>query len=352
MLLQSLSLSHFRNFAKVMFEFHPAITFIVGPNSVGKTNTLESIFFIMTGSGIKEEKQEELLQFAEPVTIIKSTCKDGQDTISFDCILERSESGVVKKYFINQVPKSSYAYNQQTIPVVFFAPQRIEHLTRSPSSRRRLIDSIIGKYDPLYKKHLNSYSTSLTKRNKILERGGSQEYPRQQLQFWDDYLLQHATYVTAARKTFVEMINTKKMVPSLEFSVAYEPNIFSHDRLAETFEKQIRYRSTVIGPQRDDVDILFKKTEDAQKEQSVLTYGSRSQQRLALLWINFFELDIYKEKLDRNPLLLLDDVFSELDEQNKELLLHVITSYQTIITTNDGTIARHAPEEHGVITLK
>ncbi|MFS8159379.1 MAG: hypothetical protein ACMG6E_04040, partial [Candidatus Roizmanbacteria bacterium] len=214
------------------------------------------------------------------------------------------------------------------------------------------VDTVISRYDPLYKRHLRAYLTGVSKRNRIIEKAYAYDRVRSQLVFWDTFLMEHADYITKAREEFVEELQMKDCFPKLHFFVEYQPNRFTEKRIKETEVLQVRYRNTIIGPQRDDYDILFVKNggENSEKK-SVLKYGSRSQQRLALLWINFFELDKYFSSLEKKPLLLLDDVFSELDEENKKLVLEVISSYQTVITTNDKSVTDYVAGEYGEITL-
>ncbi|MFS8159627.1 MAG: AAA family ATPase [Candidatus Roizmanbacteria bacterium] len=135
MILTSISLSQFRNFSKQSFSFDSKLTFIIGPNSIGKTNLLEAIYFLLSGVGVKEERQEELLKFGESSSTIGGTISENGDDIKLDVFLEKKEN-IEKKFFVNKLNKTYVSYLKETIPAVFFAPQRIEILTRSPSSRR------------------------------------------------------------------------------------------------------------------------------------------------------------------------------------------------------------------------
>lgn len=343
MLLEKLKLTNYRNLNGNDFVFDPLLTFIVGPNSVGKTNLLESIYLLLSGHGIKEDKQEELIGIGQNKTEIHASFSDKDDMMECRIIIEKGEI-ITKRYFINKVERRYFEFSKYLPPVVLFAPQLIESLTTQPSRRRSLFDQMLSASDIEYRKRLNNYNSAITKRNKLLERPQPLPTLKEELVFWNNYLSEQADYICNKRQELVDFFNTTKEVGDFIFSIEYIPNSISVSRLEETLDQQLQRKTTHIGPQRDDYRIYLK-------DFDVVTYGSRSQQRLALFWIILNQLNLYKDKIEKSPILLLDDIFSELDEVNGHLVVDVIKDYQTVITTNNISITKDINQKHEVINL-
>lgn len=339
MLLTKISLLNFRNISQKQSELHKNVTIITGPNSVGKTNILESLYLLMTGSGIKDEKQDELISIGQTIATIEGDILENDNSTTFRIYLERGVA--VKKVFsINKTQKRLFEYGKQTIPSVFFTPKLVYVIDGDPASRRKFIDRILSKLDIEYKKRLHNYETALRKRNKILEKVYDVNKLRDELPFWDDYLIEQADYICAKREWFVQKLNTGVQVTNHEFRLEYAKKEMSKKTLEETFDKQYLLKSTRVGPQRDSYEIIQKNLlQKNPEEKNVHQFGSRSEQRLALFWIIVNELKLYEETFTIRPLLLLDDIFSELDEINREYVIDLIGKYQTVITkTNEEKI--------------
>jgi DNA replication and repair protein RecF len=210
------------------------------------------------------------------------------------------------------------------------------------------MDSVISSYDYTYKKRLRNYEHALRKRNKVLEKHRDPSSLSEELAFWDDYLIEQAQYISEQRSTYVDSLNAHPAIDTVSCHVVYEPNMFTRERLRETQEKERLIRKTLIGPQKDDFQIIMKKKEE---EKDVHLYGSRSEQRLALFWLKLNEIRLLEEAIERKPVLLLDDVFSELDMQNKKRVMDLITQYQTILTTTERELLEMGGEEKAVIEL-
>ena len=350
MQLKRLTVSHYRNLKKHTFYFSPFLTLVVGVNSVGKTNLLEAIYLLLSGHGIKEDKQDELIMTGKKQTIIDGDFVEGDYIIRVKVVIDNDQF-ITKKNFVNGVERRYFEFSKYVPPVVLFTPQLIESLTTEPSRRRGLFDQMLCTCDIEYKKRLNNYSSAITKRNKLLERFISRETLIQELSFWNTYLVEQATYITEKREELATFYNSLRNVGNFTFRMEYVSNPLTLDRLEETLDEQIRRRSTYIGPQRDDYKIFLNLNGKGSQEFDVEIYGSRSQQRLALLWVILSQLQLYKTRLERLPILLLDDIFSELDDINAHLVIDVIKKYQTIITTNNLKIAEDIDQQHIVIKL-
>ncbi len=330
MLLSKLYLSHFRNFVKKEVEFNSHLTLIVGENARGKTTLLEGIYTSVFGRGYRESREHELIQWDQDQTLIESIFVENDAKTIFQIRLVRTaEDRVTKEYFVNKTKKSSMQYKEFQTKAVLFAPEHISVVDGSPSTRRTYFDTALCEFDHEYRKRLRNYETALRKRNKVLELHQNEFQLDQELPFWNQYLLEQASYITKTRESYMEYLNKNPYVDGKEFSIEYLKDEFNEERMRRVFEQEKRMRRTVIGPQKDEFIITLKNN----REKNVHLYGSRSEQRLAVFWLKLNEIRYFETVLGKKPLLLLDDVFSELDEHNKDLVLKVIKNYQTIIST-------------------
>ncbi len=351
MVLKNILLTNFRNLDSKTIDLNEHITIVTGPNSIGKTNILESIYLLMTGSGIKDEKQDELIKIDEKISTIEGSITDQGSSTVFRVYLEKND--LVKKVFsINKTQKRLFEYSKQTIPAVFFTPKLVHVIDGEPASRRKFIDRVLSKLDIEYKKRLVNYESALRKRNKVLERVFDIQKLKDELVFWDNYLIEQATYICGKREWFVNELNDGVMMSHHEFKLEYTKKEISKKSLLETFDKQYLLKSTRVGPQRDSYEIIQKNLlQKNPQEKNVHQFGSRSEQRLALFWIIVNELKLYEEIFKIKPLLLLDDIFSELDEINREYVIDLIGKYQTVITKTDEEVIKLGKLPHSSIQM-
>ena len=158
---------------------------------------------------------------------------------------------------------------------------------------------------------------------------------RDELQFWNDYLLEHGKFIQEMRAAYMDYLNEKPEIQDKSFKIEYLPNVINEERFAERFELEKRMRKTSIGPQKDDFEITIN-NEDVSK--NVHLYGSRSEQRLSMFWLKLSEIRYIEQATGKRPLLLLDDVFSELDNKNKKMVMEFLPDYQTILTTTEDEL--------------
>lgn len=347
MTLKTISLNNFRNFPAAQFNFDRNLTIIAGHNSLGKTNLLESIYCLCYGTGFREHVQDELMTTGENQTNIEGHFDHNGQPHVFQIALVK-QATLTKAYFVDRIKKRLFDYGKFTPKVAIFSPSFLSVIDGQPSDRRNFIDRILGSVDIVYKKKLINYETALRKRNKLLEREKNITNLKVELVFWDEYLIQEAAYIVQKRHEFAHMLNSNQRLDSKTFSLQYTPNEISEKRFAETFDKQFLIKKTLIGPQRDTYEIAIGEGSD---KKSVHSFGSRSEQRLALFWLLLNELKIIEVTLHEKPLLLLDDVFSELDSVNKLLILKLIKDYQTIVTTVDLDIDDLMDSSHTIIRL-
>ncbi len=348
MLLKHIKLSGFRNFGYAKFTLNPFLTLIIGENARGKTNLLEAIHCIICGVGFRESKEEELIQIGKNDSHIEAKFGVGDQDFHFEIRLKKQNGSVEKVYLINRSKKKSFAYLQEVTKTVLFSPVQIELMTGSPDIRRKYFDRLLCTFDLEYKKRLLNYENALRKRNKVLEIFRDEARLKEELAFWDTYLSEQGMYISEKRSAYCQYLNKHKKVDDREFSIQYLKNEISEKLLEDSFEIEKRYRRTLIGPQKDDFAI-YEEVKDISK--NLHHFGSRSEQRLGVFWLKLNEITYAEETFGKKPILLLDDIFSELDHKNKKLILELIKKYQTIVTTTEVELLDLIDVPKSIITL-
>lgn len=347
MLLKQINLKNFRNFEQVKFSFSPFLTIVIAENAKGKTNLLEAIYLTIHGEGFRESREDELIKFEASGSEAQATFVSGDESFIFQVNLKKISEGVEKIFSLNKSRKKYFQYQKETPKAVLFSPEQIEIITGPPERRRKYFDQLISSYDVEYKKRLVNYENALRKRNKILQIYKNEASLKAELPFWNKYLEENAAYLSLKRQEYAEFLNRHKKINSKEFSIEYVRNEFNKKRLEEHFEEERRYRRTVIGPQKDD----FQLSQKAKNWQNIHHFGSRSEQRLAVFWLKFNEIKFIEGLFAIKPLLLLDDIFSELDLKNKKLIIDLVKKYQTIVTTTEIELIDIADMPKSIITL-
>jgi len=331
MVLEKISLKNFRSFSDSRFVLNHGLNVICGSNSIGKTNLLEAVYFLTNGQGFREEKEEELVRFEENEAVVTGLFNDSGNEITLEIRIKKETSSEKKYYFVNKTVKRRSFYIRETGSSVLFAPDQISLIRGSPSLRREYFNRTITATDDDYRSKLLNYEMALRRRNKILEKYKDEKTLDEELSFWNDYLIRESSYLTKKRQDYVDFLNLRPKLDSRSFSIEYLRNDFTADRLAKVFEKEKIIRRTLVGPQKDDFKITIY---DKNKGKNVHLYASRSEERLAVFWLKINEVK-YLEEIGRKPILLLDDIFSELDDHNKKIIMSLIRRYQTIITTTE-----------------
>lgn len=317
MILSSLTLQQFRSYAKQTFSFSPGITLMVGPNAAGKTNIIEAIYFLATGKSFRADVDRECIQFGQSFARIKGTTPD----TTLEILLTP-----FKKYLVNGVSKRTIDFIGNLRAVLFW-PEHLELVTDSPSIRRRYLDSVLVQVDREYRRNLLSYERGLRQRNRLLDLINEGKATRSQLLFWNQLLIKAGAYITDARAAFINFINNDYN----DYRIDYDKSVISETRLAQYKDEEVAAGATLVGPHRDDMKFVMR-------DISLSSYGSRGEQRLAVLWLKLAEVSFIQEKSGTRPILLLDDIFSELDDKHREVVLHLVQKQQTILTATDITL--------------
>ncbi len=359
MIIETLILSNFRSYSKKVFSFSPTTTIIIGDNAVGKTNLLEAIFSLATGGSFRTESDREMIEFGKELGRVNGVIKQlgnevikgKEEEINLEIVVTRGEvmgiKAPIKKYSVNGVGKRMVDFIG-TLKVVLFWPEDLELVTDSPSLRRRYLDSVLIQVDREYRRSLISYEKGIRMRNKVLEAIRDRGAHRHQLLFWDQLLIKTGEYITKKREEYIDFLNqTKNLEPRTQnmiYRIIYEKSIISRDRLDQYAQEEVAAGVTLVGPHRDDFE--FRITSNAPNPPLTLRggeeelrdlshFGSRGEQRLGVLWLKLGELAYIEEICGEKPVLLLDDIFSELDHEHRKIIFAVIGNQQTIMTTTD-----------------
>lgn len=376
--LSRLSLTNFRNYVRCDLDFSPSVTVVRGANAQGKTNLLEAIYYLATGESPRARTDRELINWLAnedllPFARLEGRIEGSEDLREMSIVVQVKDDRLQKEIRINGVPRRSTDLGGQ-LKVLLFMPEDIDLIAGSPDARRRYLDAAISQLDRRYARALSTYSRVLVQRNSLLRQLRDHYGDPQQLEFWDERLTEQGSHIVHARLSTVatlhqilqdihprltggaerlhllyrsslplEGANSLLAYRQLRFEAPHpdhsaegsdEPSqagikeVF-RQQLQEHRHEEIERGMTVMGPHRDDLRFLVGGVD-------MCVYGSRGQQRTIAIALKLAELDLIRAETGEEPMLLLDDVMSELDEERRRYLLDSIHGdQQVIVTTTD-----------------
>lgn len=332
MIIKSIELNNFRNYKDLKIEFDDGTNILYGDNAQGKTNILEAAYFSGTTKSHKGSKDKEVIRFDSEEAHIKTIVKKNEKEYQIDMHLRnRGSKGVA----INRIPIKKASELFGILNIVFFSPEDLNIIKNGPAERRRFLDAELCQLDKLYLSDLTKYNKILNQRNKLLKDIYYRPDLIETLPVWDAQLLETGKRIIQRRKIFIEELN--EIIGHIHSNISggkehliikYEPNIdeiFFEDELLKSKQKDLKICQTTVGPHRDDM--LF-----SVNDIDIRKYGSQGQQRTSALSLKLAEIEIVKKSIHNTPVLLLDDVLSELDSNRQNYLLNSISDIQTIIT--------------------
>ena len=363
-MLERLLLTDLRGYHALELDLGPGPHLLHGPNAAGTTSLLEAIVLLSTGRSHRTPTDSEMIRWGAGLARVEGVVDGGSAVggATLEVALLREGSGGQRKRIrVNGVPRRSTSLGG-TLRVVLFAPEEMLLIAGSPGLRRAALDSLAGGRSPAYAADLATYGRALQQRNSLLRAIREEQASRDQLRYWDAALLDSGAAVVGARLALLEAIAEplgaahREIAPEEgRLSLRYETNAPAGTsesirealarRLAETAEKEVWNGSTLIGPHRDD--LVFELDQDG-TIRDLAGFASRGQQRTAILALKLAELDLLTALDGRPPLLLLDDVFSELDPDRRSHLVRRIAALpQALITTTtlddlDPALRAHA----------
>lgn len=341
MYITSFEVQNFRNLKKEKIELINGLNVFCGKNAQGKTNLLESIFISSIGKSPRVSKIKECIMWDADFSIIKLVCK--KKYRKCEIVFKLNKDGK-KTILINGVSIKSLSELIGEINIVYFFPDDLKLIKEAPADRRKFMDIDISQASKFYFSSLNKYNTTLLERNKLLKNALSFEEVKKSVFIWDAQLAEYASNIIISRIRFLKKLSplAKKSHFDLsgnkeELDICYDGIIEENKELLKeellklyqtNLEKDFSLGYTSIGPHKDDIKITLD-------GKDLRLYGSQGQQRTASLALKFAEIELFKEEFGEEPILLLDDVLSELDEERRIKLVEKCNNLQSIITTTD-----------------
>ena len=333
--------NNFRNYANQIAYFSPKTNLLVGNNAQGKTNLIEAIYFCSIGKSPRVSNEKDLINYSSQKAKIECELNSNGGGKKIEIILNKNSKKIVK---INQINILKISSLLGTLKCVFFSPDELKLIKETPEDRRKFLNTDISQLSKRYFNSLIKYNKILQERNNLLKNSKDQNVVKQTIDIWNEQLSLEGAFIIKERLKYVERI--KKHINNIHsyltnnaenLEILYQ-NYKIEDindiqsqlkfQLENSFERDFRFGYTTVGPHRDDLKFFIN-------GQEVKNFASQGQQRTVALSIKLSEVEIFKEVMNEYPVLLLDDVLSELDESRKKRLFDLIKNYQTIITTTN-----------------
>ena len=332
MYIDSLELSYYRNYKSLSIEFDAGITILYGDNAQGKTNILEAVYISGTTKSHRATKDKDIIQF-------------GQDEAHIRLYLTKNDTGHHIDMHLRKNKSKSVAVDGQSIRksgelfgiihMIFFSPEDLSIVKNGPAERRRFMNLELCQLNKLYYYNYVNYNKALNQRNTLLKQIYENPKLKDTLDMWDNFLMEYGKCIIDEREKFIEDLNVliKDIHSHLtggkeSLHIGYEKNVSVADyeiMMKSKRNTDLKYQSTQVGPHRDDICFYINDID-------VRKYGSQGQQRTAALSLKLAEIELVKKMIHDTPILLLDDVMSELDSSRRHYLLDSIEDIQTIIT--------------------
>lgn len=340
MYIKNLFLDNFRNYGLEEFEFSPSVNVLYGNNAQGKTNCVESVFYLCTGYSPRARKEKQFIRYGEEKSKIKAVAETRVGTVSVEANFYSGEDKVI---FVNGTEIKKIGEILGNINAVYFNPSELKLVTEAPEDRRRFIDISVSQIKRSYFYGLQRYKKIIAQRNNLLK-NENKDLINATLAIWDTQLVPVCARIISDRNDFLKRLAPKakevhfyltdgKEELEVGFDHSYEG---SEKEIADAFlaelterrEKDMELGYTSIGPHRDDLKLMIN-------GKDVKTYASQGQMRTTALSLKIAETEIFKERYGESPVLILDDALSELDKKRQKKLLERIKGVQTIITCTD-----------------
>ncbi len=334
MIIESVDLQNYRNYEFLNMTFDNKINIIYGDNAQGKTNILESLYVCATSKSHRGSKDKDIIRFGNDEAHIKVMVKKHGMNYRIDMHLKKNKT---KGIAVNGIPIRRAVELFGIINIIIFSPEDMNIIKNGPSERRRFMDMELSQLDKIYLSNLVNYNKVVVQRNKLLKQlqfsGNSGLVDM--LDVWDMQLVRYGSEIIKRRMDFIDNINSiirsvhsklsgNKEILNLRYIPCTTTDNFK-DEVIRSRERDIKFKMTNVGPHKDDVAFFIN-------DKDVRKYGSQGQQRTCALSLKLAEIELVKKVINDTPVLLLDDVLSELDANRQNFLLDSIGDIQTIIT--------------------
>lgn len=337
MKVNSIKLINYRNIENISEEFSPKINLIIGENAQGKTNLIESIYFALTGRSFRARKNSELINLRNNQAYIGINFEDEGISRNLEILLDRNKNKRVK---LNNKEIKSYRVENY---ISLFTPEDLSIIKGSPNERRRFFDNFYINFSKEYQYYYYNYQKILAERNKLLKEN---YVSKELLSVFNQSLMKYGIMIEKIRSDLRVIMEEETRQLLLNFSGKRDYFIFRGERvmeeilssdnpekeyikkIEESYDKDREFKFTSFGPHVSDFYLYIN-------DKSSKIYSSQGQQRTLILALEFAMVNIWERMRDKSPILLLDDVFSELDEGRRELFIPYIKRLQSFITQTD-----------------
>ncbi len=341
MYITSLSIKNFRNIDNLLLKFDKKTNAIIGDNAQGKTNIIEAIYTAINAKSFRTKNDIELIKTEQESCKIRLNFIKNQREQQIDMMISRDNK---KKIAINGVALNKTFELIGYLNIVLFSPEDLKLVKGSPTERRRFLNREISHIDKKYLNYLINYNRVLNQKNKFLK-FNSEKVEEISLDIWDEQLAKYGKYIIKKRFNYIKNISKKASQIHRQISenkeeliLKYQSDLYDEndaiiekktiEKLKSARVKDMRYGYTTVGPHREDFELFIN-------QKNLKKYGSQGQQRSALLAVKLAEIEIINHVIGEYPILLLDDVMSELDNNRQMILLKEIKRTQTLLTTTD-----------------
>ncbi len=347
MRLERLTLNNFRSYDKKVIHFGESCV-IVAPNGAGKTNILEAIYLLSTGISERAGVTEEMIRFGEDIATVSGVVEHEDERTELSVVLTNGvymgKHTPKRRYLVDGVARTR-ANIVGKLASVLFRPEDMMIVEGSPSRRRDYINDTLCMAHPEYARALSVYEASLKRRNRLLDAIREGLARKEQLSYWDQSIIKNGNILTDYRRDFLSYLS--QLHTSFgEYELEYDASTISPSRLLQYESAEVAVGFTLVGPHKDDFRIISNpKFSNSQIGQGrdLMKYGSRGEQRLAVLFLKLGNMQYVEAKLGIRPILLLDDIFSELDQVHREEVVKMTEGRQAILTTAEEEIIELLP---------
>ena len=332
MYIESIQLKNYRNYESLDMKLDKGTNILYGDNAQGKTNILEAIYLGGTTKSHRGSKDREIIKFEEDESHIRMVVSKKNMKYRIDMHLKKNKA---KGVAINGLPIKKARELFGIVNLVFFSPEDLNIIKNGPGERRRFIDLELCQLNAIYLTDLSNYNHIVNQRNKLLKDLAFRPELMDTLDIWDLQMAEFGKKIIQARAKFIEKLN--EIIQDIHgnltgnretLQLVYEPSVTAESieqEIARNRERDLKFKLTTLGPHRDDLCVMVNGID-------IRKFGSQGQQRTAALSLKLSEIYLVKEVVKDTPVLLLDDVLSELDSNRQNYLLNSIHDVQTVIT--------------------
>ena len=344
--LSQLILENFRSYQQKRFDFDEKLNLILGANGSGKTNALEAIFLLASGKSFRSSTLSQLINWDKNYVSVRGTIisKDQKNNLEVLLVKEANRERVTRKYLVDGVIKTRSKY-LGTLKTVVFEQEDIRFVAGSPTRRRDYLDGVFTATEWRYAVAISQYHRALRHRNKLLYQIKKGLNLKAEIFYWDQSLVKNGIVIQDYRQKLVRSINSfwagHENPEVRQNFIKYLPSALSLDKLEGNYQLDLERGFTSLGPHRDDFS--FNNTSFSTEDKNLAFWGSRGQQRMAVLALRLAQINYLEETYKQKPILLLDDIFSELDPEHQLLVVGICNHYQTFFTSSNSEVAGILP---------